>query len=101
MKWQKEPIRKIVIESILEILHGDGRGDIPPIVDETNPIRELGLTSQDGIEIACLLSYKLKFEIPPEINPFTDDTRHRSRRIGEIVNLLLQLQEQKGVAGHA
>jgi hypothetical protein len=101
MKWNKEQIRQIVIDSILELLQGDGRGELPPIIDQTDPIRELELTSQDGIEIACLLSYKLGFEIPPGINPFKDDARRRSRRIGEIVNLLLQLQEQKEVTDHA
>src|SRR6266566_9487183 len=101
MKWNKEQIRKIVLDSIVELLQGDGRGELPPIIDQTDPIRELGLSSEDGIEIACLLSYKLGFEIPPEINPFKDDARRRSRRIGEIVNLLFQLQEQKEVTDHA
>ena len=101
MIWNTEQIRKIVIDSIAELLQGDGRGELPKIIDQTDPIRELGLTSQDGIELACLLSYKLGFEIPPEINPFKDDARRRPRRIGEIVNLLLQLQEQKEVSDHA
>ena len=101
MELNSNEVRRIVIESLLEILHGDGRSEIPEINDQTDPIRELGLTSEDGIEVACLLSCKLKFEIPLEINPFTDDARQRSRRVGQIVHLLLQLLEEKGVAHHA
>ena len=51
--------------------------------------------------IACLLSYKLGFEIPFGINPFIDDARNRSRRIGGIVNRPLRLQVGKGVTNDA
>ena len=101
MKWTKEQIRKMIIDCILETLQGDGNNDLSPLDDQTDPVRELGLPSDDGIVIACLLSNKLGFEIPVEINPFIDDARRRSRRIGEIVNLILRLQEQSGVTEHA
>lgn len=101
MQLNRKKVRSVIIESLIEVLQGDGKGEIPAIDDKTDPLRDLGLDSEDGIEVACLLSYKLNFDIPPEVNPFIDDRRRRSRRIGEIVNLLLQLQEQKEVIDHA
>ena len=101
MQPDKNEIRRIVIASLREILQGDGRAEIPAIDDRTDPIRDLGLTSEDGLEVACLLSYRLNFEIPPAVNPFTDDDRRRARRVGEIVDLLVTLLGGNGVAGHA
>lgn len=98
---EKDEIRRIVVEALREMVERDEKGDIPAIDDRTDPIRHLDLQSEDGIEVACLLSEKLDFEIPHEVNPFTDDTRHRSRRVGEIVDLLCNLLGKKGVSDHA
>lgn len=89
MKINREKIHKCVIESLKEVL------DKPIVVeinDQTDPIRNLGLESEDGVEFACALSEKLDYHIPDDLNPFTVDIpRERSRKVFEIVDLICDL----------
>lgn len=81
-------IRRILLDCIIEAL-GDRK--VPEITDRTDPIRDLGLDSEDGVAIACALTDKFGCPIPATINPLVDDSKNRSRRFGEIVSLIQQL----------
>jgi hypothetical protein len=94
-------IRRIVIESLLELVSRGKEIELPVVNEATDPIKNLGLCSEDGIELACLLSLKLGFEIPHELNPIKDDARRRPRRVGEIVEFLLNLIDEKGIVNNA
>lgn len=101
MQFSKDDVRRLVIESLREMLKQDAMTDIPKIDDGTEPIRDLGRDSPDGVEIACILSEKLDFHIPDKINPFVDDDRCRARRVGQIVDLIYNLLVQQQEANHA
>ena len=81
-------IRDAVLECIREVL--DGR-DVPEVTDRTDPVRDLGLDSEDGVAIACSLAEKFDCPIPDNINPIVDDSKQRPRRVGEIVTLVEKL----------
>lgn len=81
-------IRKAVLECIAEVL---GDREVPEITDRTDPIRDLGLDSEDGVAIACALAEKFDCPIPDNVNPIVDDSNQRARRVGEIVALVEQL----------
>jgi hypothetical protein len=61
------------------------------ITDETDPFKELGKDSHDGIVFACLISERLGIEIDSGLNPLVDDTRRSARHVGEIVDWCLEL----------
>ena len=62
------------------------------LVDEgTNPIRDLGLDSHDGIEFAITLSAALGWEIPPDVNPFVDDKARCALTVGAAAERLFDL----------
>ena len=83
-----DDIRNAVLECIKEVL--DGR-DAPEVTDRTNPVRDLGLDSEDGVAIACSLAEKFNCPIPDNVNPIVDDLKQRPRRVGEIVSLVEKL----------
>lgn len=58
------------------------------VVEETNPIVGLGLTSDDGLEFACVISEKLGIHIDNKVNPFVNDEGNRARTVGEIITLV-------------
>ncbi len=88
-KPTKDEIRVCVIDSLKEFIPDDKRN--LNLVGETNPIRDLGLTSDDGVDYACSLSDKLNYYIPDNINPFVDDAGNRPRTIAGMVDLLCKL----------
>ena len=92
MKRTRNEIRQCVVDSIKEVMTDSQSVTID---DKTDPIQHLGLDSYDGVVCACALSNKLGYNIPENVNPFVDDDRRRSRCMSEIVDMLLQLIEQK------
>jgi acyl carrier protein len=92
MNLNREKIRDGIIQALHESLGAD---DTPDIDEQTDPFRDLGQDSEDGVDFACFLSEKFGFEIPPEVNPFVDDARQRSRSVGEMTDLMCHLMEQE------
>jgi hypothetical protein len=88
MAGNRDEIRGCVIQCLHEVL-GDKNGTA--IDDQTEPIRGLGLDSEDGVNFACRLSNRLNYDIPDGINPLLDDEGHRPRRVGEITDLVCKL----------
>jgi acyl carrier protein len=93
MKASRTEVRELVIQTIQEALDKNNHSKID---DDTDPIRHLGLDSDDGVDFACGISAKLDYDIPEDINPFVIDKLRRPRRVGEITDLLCELLEQKG-----
>ena len=97
MGFTRKQIHDMVIESLCKTL-GD-KHPTAPIDDDTDPINELGLESLDGLAFACILSAKLPYQIPADINPLVNDKKKRARKVGEIVefmhNLILAYEEDK------
>lgn len=81
-------IRQGVVECLKEVL---GDRNVLDITDKMDPFKDLGLDSEDGVEIACALSEKFGYHIPDDVNPLVDDANHRGRRVGEIVALVDRL----------
>jgi len=93
----RNEVRDYVIQSLQEIM---ADREVPPIDDTTDPMRGLGLDSEDGVDLACTLSDKLNYDIPHKINPLVDDAKNRPRRVGEIVELVYQLLETNKEGNH-
>lgn len=94
MKLKRDEIKTIVIESLYEFANESNLDEL--IIDEkTDPIYHLGLDSMDGVEYACILSEKLDFEIPDNVNPFVNDEQKRGRSVDEIVDFLFKLASNK------
>lgn len=91
MALTRNEVRDFVIDSIREILPDENQVEIR---EETDPIRELGLDSDDGVDFACGISEKLNYDIPDRINPFVCDKPIRPRRVGEIIDLMHKLVQQ-------
>jgi hypothetical protein len=59
-----------------------------PFDQDTNPVCELGLTSEQGLEFACEVSRKLDRMIPGKMNPLFKEKSDRARNVGEIVDAI-------------
>lgn len=97
MKPNQAEIEARVIEALLELLGAEFAGRINL---RTNPIKDCGKDSEDGIEFACLLSERFGVHIPDNVNPFVDDARNRARTVAEISTLVSKLLEREGVGTH-
>lgn len=98
MNVSRDEVKKIVLDCLLEIAGGKVAGEID---EQTDPFLIMGLDSADGILCALELEERLKVEIPCDLNPLVDDSKHRPRRIGEIVDLLYNLIAKKREITHA
>lgn len=94
MALSKIEVRQLVLESLVQMVELHDTNDIPTIEDWMHPVNDLGLDSPDGVDFAGVLSEKLKFHIPNEINPFKDDETNRTRRVGQIVDFIFGLIEE-------
>lgn len=88
MKTSRDDVREGVIESLHRVL---GKQDVAHIDENTNPIQDFGLKSEDGVDYACALSERLSYIIPHNVNPFVDDSGRRARKVSEIVDLMCSL----------
>lgn len=92
-KPARHEVLKCVIESLKEFVSEDKK---LVVTGETSPIRDFGLTSEDGVDYACSLSEKLNYYIPDNINPFVDDSIKRPRTVDGMVELLCKLISIEG-----
>jgi acyl carrier protein len=84
--------RDQVRDALLAILRDFlGEKGSAPISESTDPIKDLGLDSPDGVDFACVLSERFECRVPDDLNPFVDDVRHCGRRVGAIIDLVLRL----------
>jgi hypothetical protein len=88
MALSREEVKRCMIETLQTLVQGD---QVPPMDDTTDPLAGLGLESDDGLDFACVISEKLGFHFPDDKNPFIDDSGRCSRRIGEIVDMIMPM----------
>jgi acyl carrier protein len=74
-------IDEAVTEALSTLLGDNAAG----LTSTSSPIETFGLASIDGIEFAVLLEDKLGWSLPPDANPFVDDSKKRARTVAEIV----------------
>lgn len=65
------------------------------LTEETDPFKDLGLDSEDGVDFACVLSEKFNCNVPNNVNPLVDDARQCGRRVGAIADLMCHLIEKE------
>jgi acyl carrier protein len=87
---ERNEVRDLYLKALREFL-----GDKAPenLSEATDPFRDLGLDSEDGVDFACELSERLGCKVPDDLNPWVDDARHCSRPLGESIDLMCQLIE--------
>ncbi len=74
-------IDEAVTDALRTVL-GDAASNVTA---DSSPVDTFGLESIDGIEFAVLLEDKLGWSLPPDANPFVDDSKRRARTVAEIV----------------
>lgn len=60
------------------------RGGHPSAVDDNSNLLHAGLTSQDGVELACDLEARLGITVPDDFNPLVHESGNRMRTLGEL-----------------
>jgi acyl carrier protein len=88
----RNKVRDVLLATLREFL-----GDRAPtqLTEATDPFKDLGLDSEDGVDFACVLSEKFGCLIPNDVNPLVDDVRHRARLVGETIDLMCALIEKE------
>tara|TARA_R110002050_G_scaffold69862_2_gene151022 strand:+ start:79 stop:357 length:279 start_codon:yes stop_codon:yes gene_type:complete len=87
----RNEVRDLLLGTLKDFL---GEKAPAQITEHTDPFKDLGLDSVDGVEFACVISEKLGCHVPNDLNPFVDDARQCGRRIGEVVDLVCRLMEK-------
>lgn len=72
-----EAVERIVHELL-------NRGGHSASVGDGANLMQAGLTSQDGVEIACDLEARLVITIPADFNPLVHESGKRMRTLGEL-----------------
>jgi len=88
----RNEVRDILLTTLREFL-----GDKAPaqLTEATDPFKDLGLDSEDGVDFACVLSEKFTCAVPNNVNPFVDDANQRARNVGETIDLMCALLEKE------
>jgi len=85
-------VRDLLLATLREFL-GDKAPD--QLTEETDPLKDLGLDSEDGVDFACVLSEKFGCTVPYNVNPLVDDARRCSRRVGDTIDLMCTLIDKE------
>jgi len=87
----RNSVREAVLAALREFL-GDNCPD--QVSEATDPFKDLGLDSEDGVDFACVLSEKFGCLVPNDVNPFVDDARHCPRLVSQIIDLMCGLLQK-------
>lgn len=88
----RNEVRDVLLATLREFL-GDKAPD--QLTEATDPFKDLGLDSEDGVDFACVLSEKFGCMVPNNINPLVDDARQCSRLVGDTIDLMCTLIEKE------
>jgi hypothetical protein len=77
-------VRERILGGLKQFLRTTGR-ESPVIVDRTNLMNDLGLSSDEGIDFVLDLCDRFSVEFPMDFNPFVHENGRRGRRFGEMV----------------
>ena len=80
-------IAKAVLEGVRYLVPG---ADVALLTPDAVIATQLGLDSEDGVDLACYLQDALGFTIPHNVNPLVADDNGRGhyRTFGEVTALL-------------
>lgn len=67
------------------------------IAPKTDLIKDVGLTSLQGVEFVLDLCDEFEHEFPADFNPFVDDERERGQTFGGLVKQITQHLTVAGV----
>jgi hypothetical protein len=91
--------RENVMTIVMQILQELSGMDFSAVNESTNVVKVLGLSTEDGLDLACLLAIKFECEIPHDINPLYNDrmkeTNGYERTVGDIVDLICILTSKE------
>ncbi|MDP3071127.1 MAG: phosphopantetheine-binding protein [Opitutaceae bacterium] len=89
----RNKVRDVFLTTLREFL---GENAPAEITETTDPFKDLGLDSEDGVEFACVLSEKFGCKVPDEVNPLVDDAGQCSRLVGGAIDLMCALIPKGG-----
>ena len=90
-------VGKAVRRCLRQFLDSTGRaGD--RFGDDTNLVRGLGLSSDEGIDFVLDLCDVLRVELPDDFNPFIHESRRRGLRVSEMIHRVEKFVSQAGAA---
>ena len=68
-------------------------------VSDGDSLKAAGLTSEDGVELACDLEARLGVHVPKEVNPLLHASGNRVRTLGELKGWVQQLLQPAAQVG--
>lgn len=89
--------REVVIACLQRFLESTGR---PPVVltDRIHLMRDLGLSSDEGVDFVLDLCDAFSFDFPDEFNPFVHENGRHGRRLGEMIKAVVSFVPAKETA---
>jgi len=89
--------REAVIDCLRRFLESTGRAAVE-LSDRIHLMRDLGLSSDEGIDFVLDLCDEFEFDFPADFNPFVHESGRRGRRLGEMVNAVISFVPAKETA---
>lgn len=89
--------RSIVCRSLRAFLDSTGRAG-QEFGDNTNLIRDLGLSSDEGVDFVLDLCVALRVELPEDFNPFVHESGRRGLRVSEMIGCVENFVSKGGAA---
>lgn len=95
---QRNEIKRAVLEALNRVADGKDFSDVD---EDTNVVKELGLETDDGNDLAAILRRFFGIEIPDDVNLLFDESKKKGqkgfeRTVGEIIDLVCVLSEKEG-----
>jgi len=91
------PVQSIVRRCLRTFLDSTGRSG-EEFRDNTNLIRSLGLSSDEGVDFVLDLCEALHVELPQDFNPFIHESERRGLRVSEMIRRVENFVSRTGAA---
>jgi acyl carrier protein len=90
-----EYCRQKVSDCLRKFLKSAGH-EVPPLSDKTDLHLDLGLTSDEGLDLVLDLCELFEVNFPEDFNPVVHESGRRGMRLGELVHRVAEfLQSQE------
>jgi acyl carrier protein len=89
--------RAAIINCLRQFLQSTGRGSVV-LSDRTHLTRDLGLSSDEGVDFVLDLCDALGVDLPGDFNPFVEESGRRGRRVGQMVKAVLSFVPAREIA---
>lgn len=91
------PVRSTVRSCLRDFLDSTGRTNVE-FRENSHLIRDLGLSSDEGVDFVLDLCNALRVELPQDFNPFIHESGDRGRRVSEMIERVEHLVASAGTA---